>query len=66
MLTDDSVGMGMLCEMEIVGFGGAAHPQNAGDMLVSKGMNLVSRFGSGEMGSSSHLIVGTRYKSNKA
>jgi hypothetical protein len=59
MLTDDPVGMGMLCEMEIVGFGGAAHPQNAGDMLVSKGMNLVSRFGSGEMGSSSHLIVRT-------
>jgi hypothetical protein len=59
MLTDDPVWIGMLCEMEIMGVGGAALPQSAGDMLVSKGMNLVFRFGSGEMVSSSHLIVRT-------
>ena len=43
-------GLQMLKRMEIVGVGGAALPQEVGDDLVEKGVNLVSRFGSAECG----------------
>lgn len=43
-------GLDLLRAMELVGVGGAALPQAVGDALVSKGVNLVSRFGSAECG----------------
>lgn len=43
-------GLDLLRGMELVGVGGAALPQAVGDDLVSKGVNLVSRFGSAECG----------------
>ena len=46
----DDEGLKRLKEMDIVGVGGAALPASVGDDLVSKGINLVSRFGSAECG----------------
>lgn len=43
-------GLALLQSMELVGVGGAALPQSFGDDLVSKGVKLVSRFGSAECG----------------
>lgn len=43
-------GLKMLQRMELVGVGGAALPTSLGDDLVSKGVKLVSRFGSAECG----------------
>lgn len=43
-------GLALLQSMELVGVGGAALPQAVGDDLVSKGVKLVSRFGSAECG----------------
>ncbi|KAF2200028.1 acetyl-CoA synthetase-like protein [Delitschia confertaspora ATCC 74209] len=40
----------MLRSLDIVGVGGAALPVEVGDKLVSKGVNLISRFGSAESG----------------
>ena len=39
-----------LRNMELISVGGAALPQEVGDELVEKGVNLVSRFGSAECG----------------
>ncbi|KAI4243708.1 MAG: hypothetical protein L6R40_003321 [Gallowayella cf. fulva] len=50
MISAESEGMKMLQGMDIVGIGGAALPQDAGDSLVHNGVNLVSRFGSAECG----------------
>lgn len=50
MVSAEPEGMRMLQDMEIVGVGGAALPQDVGDSLVHKGVNLVSRFGSAECG----------------
>ncbi len=50
MVAANDNGMQMLKSMEIVGVGGAALPQEVGDELVEKGVNLVSRFGSAECG----------------
>ena len=50
MVADDSKGLNVLTQMEIVGVGGAALPQTAGDTLVDRGIKLVSRFGSAECG----------------
>lgn len=50
MLAAEKEGMEKLKEMDIVGVGGAALPQAAGDDLVRKGVNLISRFGSAECG----------------
>lgn len=50
MLAAEKEGMKKLEEMDIVGVGGAALPQAAGDDLVRKGVNLISRFGSAECG----------------
>ena len=56
-------GLQMLESMEIVGVGGAALPQEVGNDLVKKGVNLISRFGSAECGflMSSHR----KYSSDK-
>ena len=58
MIAAESAGLHALAEMDIVGVGGAALPQSAGDDLVRKGVNLISRFGSAECGflMSSHRI----------
>lgn len=45
-----SSGLALLQGMDLVGVGGAALPQAVGDELVSKGVKLVSRFGSAECG----------------
>ncbi|KAI4265464.1 MAG: hypothetical protein L6R38_009401, partial [Xanthoria sp. 2 TBL-2021] len=50
MVSADPEGMKMLQSMELVGVGGAALPQDVGDSLVDRGVNLVSRFGSAECG----------------
>ena len=50
MLEQDTRGLDYLQQMEIVGVGGAALPADVGDRLVSKGVNLISRFGSAECG----------------
>lgn len=50
MLAAEDEGLDTLRQMELVGVGGAALPQDVGDDLVEKGVNLVSRFGSAECG----------------
>ncbi|KAA8571059.1 hypothetical protein EYC84_000419 [Monilinia fructicola] len=48
MLSQTSIGLAFLRTMDIVGVGGATLPKDDGDTLISKGINLVSRFGSAE------------------
>jgi thioester reductase-like protein len=50
MMAADHEGLRTLKQMDLVGVGGAALPQEAGDDLVAKGVNLLSRFGSAECG----------------
>lgn len=50
MLAADSRGLEHLQGMDVVGVGGAALPAEVGDHLVSRGVNLASRFGSAECG----------------
>lgn len=50
MLAAEDEGLYTLGQMGLVGVGGAALPQDVGDNLVKKGVNLVSRFGSAECG----------------
>ena len=50
MLAAEDEGLKILGQMELVGVGGAALPQDAGDDLVQKEVNLLSRFGSAECG----------------
>lgn len=50
MLAAEDEGLDTLRQMGLVGVGGAALPQDVGDGLVEKGVNLVSRFGSAECG----------------
>ncbi|KAL8667720.1 MAG: hypothetical protein Q9202_000575 [Teloschistes flavicans] len=50
MVASEPEGLKMLQGMDMVGVGGAALPQDAGDGLVQNGVNLVSRFGSAECG----------------
>lgn len=50
MMEADARGMQHLQNMDIVGVGGAALPDEVGDRLVQKGVNLISRFGSAECG----------------
>lgn len=61
MLAAEDDGLHTLRQMGLVGVGGAALPQDVGDDLVKKGINLVSRFGSAECGflMSSHRDYGT-------
>ena len=49
-LATEDEGISVLKGMDIVGVGGAALPENVGNELVSKGVNLISRFGSAECG----------------
>lgn len=49
-LEADELGMEHLRSMSMVGVGGAALPAEIGDRLVSRGVNLLSRFGSAECG----------------
>ena len=60
MLAFEDEGRQTLLQMNIVGVGGAALAQDIGDDLVSKGIHLVSRFGSAECGflMSSHRDYG--------
>lgn len=50
MVAADEEGLARLQNMDLVGVGGAALPPAVGDDLVSKDINLVSRFGSSECG----------------
>jgi acyl-coenzyme A synthetase/AMP-(fatty) acid ligase len=50
MMEADEHGFKYLQDMDIVGVGGAALPAEVGDRMVSKGINLISRFGSAECG----------------
>lgn len=50
LLLESQEGLAMLQEMDIVGVGGAALSTEVGDLLVKKGVHLVSRFGSAECG----------------
>jgi hypothetical protein len=46
MLADDSAGIGLLPDMDLIDLGGAALPQSVGDLLVSKAVNIVCHSGS--------------------
>jgi thioester reductase-like protein len=48
--SEGSQGLSALQQMDLVGVGGAALPASLGDELVSKNVNLVSRYGSAECG----------------
>lgn len=50
MVSAEPEGMRLLQDMDVVGVGGAALPQDIGDSLVHQSVNLVSRFGSAECG----------------
>lgn len=50
MMAAEGEGLKTLRGMDLVGVGGAALPQDAGDTLVNQGVNLLSRFGSAECG----------------
>lgn len=50
MVTGEVEGLEWLSAMDIVGVGGAALPRTAGDDLVKRKVNLISRFGSAECG----------------
>ena len=50
MLAEDEKGLQYLQSMHLVGVGGAALAKALGDDLVSKDINLISRFGSAECG----------------
>ena len=50
MLDADAAGLEALKSMDMVGVGGAALPAEVGDRLVSKGVNILSRYGSAECG----------------
>ncbi|KAF2650246.1 acetyl-CoA synthetase-like protein [Lophiostoma macrostomum CBS 122681] len=50
MMEADETGLTYLKDMAIVGVGGAALPAEVGNRLVSKGVHLISRFGSAECG----------------
>ena len=50
MMASSEQGLKRLQGMDIVGVGGAALPPDVGNMLVEKGVNLISRFGSAECG----------------
>jgi acyl-coenzyme A synthetase/AMP-(fatty) acid ligase len=50
MMEADEQGFKYLQNMDIVGVGGAALPDEVGDRMVSKDINLISRFGSAECG----------------
>ena len=58
MMAAEDEGIDYLKGMELVGVGGAALPEMVGNDLVSKGVNLVSRFGSAECG---FLLSSHRY-----
>ena len=58
MMAAEDEGIECLQGMDLVGVGGAALPETVGDDLVSKGANLVSRFGSAECG---FLLSSHRY-----
>ena len=58
MMAAEDEGIEYLKGMELVGVGGAALPEMVGNDLVSKGVNLVSRFGSAECG---FLLSSHRY-----
>ncbi|TGO38920.1 hypothetical protein BHYA_0064g00160 [Botrytis hyacinthi] len=48
MLSTTSRGLEFLRAMDIVGVGGASLPEEDGKLLISEGINLVSRYGSAE------------------
>ncbi|KAK6372383.1 putative NRPS-like protein biosynthetic cluster [Lithohypha guttulata] len=50
MMAADPEGLKHLQGMDLVGVGGAALPADVGDQLVQQNVNLVSRFGSAEVG----------------
>ncbi|KAK5056826.1 hypothetical protein LTR84_012358 [Exophiala bonariae] len=60
MMAGNEEGLKLLQGMEIVGVGGAALPSDVGNMLVERGVHLISRFGSAECGflMSSHRDYG--------
>jgi hypothetical protein len=50
LLEEETDGLDGLRKMDVVGVGGAALPDEVGNRLVDKGINLVSSFGSSECG----------------
>ncbi|KAI1007254.1 hypothetical protein K3495_g969 [Podosphaera aphanis] len=50
MLAEEIEGLRLLRAMNIVGVGGAALPAAVGDSLVREGVNLISRYGTAELG----------------
>ncbi|RFU33078.1 hypothetical protein B7463_g3281, partial [Scytalidium lignicola] len=62
ILSESTKGVELLMQLELVTFGGSPCPDALGDMLVDKGVNLVSRYGMSETGP---LMMSTRPKGDK-
>lgn len=50
LLAETDLGVELLRELEVVMYGGSACPDELGDLLVSRGVNLVSHYGATEVG----------------
>ncbi|TLD30841.1 hypothetical protein PspLS_01795 [Pyricularia sp. CBS 133598] len=63
ILSETSEGLAALARCKIVVYAGAGCPDDLGDLLVEKGVNLVSHYGQTEMG---QLMMSTRPPGDKA
>lgn len=50
LLAEKEIGVELLRDLEVVMYGGSACPDELGDLLVSRGVNLVSHYGATEVG----------------
>ncbi|KAL1866120.1 hypothetical protein VTK73DRAFT_4887 [Phialemonium thermophilum] len=50
LLAESEAGIALLRDLKIVMYGGSACPDELGDLLVSRGVNLVSHYGATEVG----------------
>ncbi|KAH8804476.1 putative NRPS-like enzyme [Xylogone sp. PMI_703] len=62
VLSESTKGIELLKRLKLVTFGGSPCPDSLGDMLVDKGVNLVSRYGMSETGP---LMTSNRPKDDK-
>ncbi|KAK5087338.1 hypothetical protein LTR70_002173 [Exophiala xenobiotica] len=63
LLSESEEGIQMLTKMKVVMFGGSACPDGLGDLLVERGVNLISHYGTTETG---QLMTSFRPPGDKA
>ncbi|KAI8629909.1 hypothetical protein F5Y19DRAFT_63030 [Xylariaceae sp. FL1651] len=63
LLAESDEGLNLLAKMKMVMYGGSACPDNLGDILVERGVNLVSHYGTTEVG---QLMTSLRPAGDKA